>query len=254
MVKETIKASNFNLSSYLKRIRYEGDVKCDIATLSNLMRSQLQSVPFENTEVQAGEIPSLEGDDIVEKIIFQNHGGYCYEINGLFAMALNEIGFEWYFAGARPMLYPTRRPKTHLVVIVDIDNENYLCDTGFGGYGLREPLKIQKGEVVQGGDVFRLEQEGSEYILSALVQDEWQKQYGFALRSQEWIDFSLANYFNATNPNSIFTQKRLAMMQTPKGRKILVDNELKLIENGKLSKLEVNYEEALLKYFNVKPY
>lgn len=38
-------------------------------------------------------------------------------------------------------------------------------------------------------------------------------------------------------------------MQTPNGRKILVDNELKLIEEGKLDNLEVDYESALKEYF-----
>jgi hypothetical protein len=40
-------------------------------------------------------------------------------------------------------------------------------------------------------------------------------------------------------------------MQTPNGRKILVDNELKLIEEGKLELLKVDYEGALKEYFGL---
>lgn len=93
-----------------------------------------------------------------------------------------------------------------------------------------------------------------EYVVSSLVQDEWQRQYGFALQPQEFLEFSLANYFNATHPDTIFTQKKLAIMQTPKGRKILVDNELKLIEDGKLERLEVDYASALKEYFGLAPF
>jgi N-hydroxyarylamine O-acetyltransferase len=105
--------------------------------------------------------------------------------------------------------------------------------------------------VIQDGDRFGLELIDGEYVLSSLVQDEWQREYGFALQPQEWIEFSLANYFNATHPDTIFTQKKLAIMQTPDGRKILVDNELKLIEEGKLERLEVDYEGALKEYFGL---
>ena len=249
-----MKATNFNLTDYLSRIGYNGAVSNDLTTLTQLVQKQLRSIPFENTEVQAGRIPSLTPEDIYTKIITNRRGGYCYEINGIFAMALTALQFEWYFAGARPMFYPMRRPKTHMVVIVRVDGRDYLCDTGFGGYALRAPIEIVEGEAVQDGDRFGLELIDGEYVLSSLVQDEWQRQYGFALQPQEWIEFSLANYFNATHPDTIFTQKKLAIMQTPNGRKILVDNELKLIEEGKLERLEVDYEGALKEYFGLESF
>ena len=247
-----MKSENFNLFDYLSRIGYEGSVANNIATLGKLVAKQLQNIPFENTEVQAGRIPSLIVEDIYTKIVTNRRGGYCYEVNGLFAMALSDIGFEWHFAGARPMFYPTRRPKTHMVVIVRVEGRDYLCDTAFGGHTLRAPMLIEEGEITQDGDHFRLELLDSEYVLSALVQGEWQRQYGFAVQPQEWIDFSLANYFNATHPDTIFTQKKLATMQTPMGRKILVNNELKLIEDGKLEVIEVDYDTALKEYFGLE--
>lgn len=245
-------ASNFSLLNYLRRISFHGETRPDLITLTALMGAQLQSVPFENTEVQAGRIPSLIPEEITTKIVTNNRGGYCYEVNGLFAMALTTIGFEWYFAGARPMFYPERRPKTHMVVIVMIEGENYLCDTGFGGYGLREPLKvIDAVEMEQNGDRFRLELMDGEYVLKTLVAGTWTPQYGFALIPQEWIEFSLANHFNATHPDTIFTQKKLAVMQTPTGRKILVDSTLKIIEHGIVTETAVDYSSAALEYFKI---
>jgi len=247
-------SSNFSLPDYLNRINYRGQTFADLTTLTALMSHQLQCVPFENTTVHAGNIPSLIPEDIYSKIVIDRRGGYCYEVNGLFAMALTAIGFEWYFAGARPMFYPTRRPKTHMVVVVVIDGQNYLCDTGFGGYGLREPIPIEhKQHANQNGDHFSLELRNGEYVLTSLVNDEWVPQYGFALLPQEWIEFSLANYFNATSPDTIFTQKRLAVMQTATGRKILMDNSLKIIENGTTTISEVDYTSAAQEYFGLLP-
>jgi len=39
-------------------------------------------------------------------------------------------------------------------------------------------------------------------------------------------------------------KKKIAVMQTPKGRKILLDDELKIIENGVMQKQIVRYEEC----------
>ncbi len=245
-------ASNFSLKNYLNRINYAGKIQADLKTLNALMSHQLQSVPFENTEVQAGRIPSLVLEDIYAKIVTDKRGGYCYEVNGLFAMALSAIGFEWYFIGARPMFYPSRRPKTHMVIVVILDGESYLCDTGFGGYGLREPLKVVETLAAeQNGDQFRLAFIDEEFVLSSLVNEEWMPQYGFALSQQEWIEFSLANYFNATHPETIFTQKKLAIIQTPTGRKILVDNSLKIIDQGITTVSEVEYFSAAKEQFGL---
>ncbi|MBD3790764.1 MAG: arylamine N-acetyltransferase [Campylobacterales bacterium] len=249
-----MRASNFNLADYLSRIGYEGSVDTTLATLTRLVQKQLRTVPFENTEVQAGRIPSMVPEEIVDKVLTRRRGGYCYEINGIFSMALSAIGFEWYFAAARPMFYPVRRPRTHMIVIVRIEGRDYLCDTAFGGYALRAPMMIEEGDVVQDDDHLRLELIDGEYVLSSLVQERWQHQYGFTMQPQEWIEFTLANYYNATHPDTIFTQKRLAILQTTTGRKILMENELKCIEEGKSEHLEVDYNTALKEHFGLEPW
>ena len=246
-------AENFSLHHYFERIGYRGDPRPDLNTLRTLMRSQLHSVPFENSVVQAGEIPSLVPEDIYRKIVTDGRGGYCYEVNALFSMALEAIGFSWYFVGARPMFYPQRRPKTHMVVAVVLEDATYLCDTGFGGYGLRAPLPIADGsEASEDGEAFRLRLQKGEYVLESLVNGSWCPQYGFALCEQEWIEFTLANHFNATHPETIFTQKKLAVIQTPTGRKILMDDRLKTIENGVVNEEHVDYSQAAFEHFGLR--
>lgn len=245
-----MKAENFSLDGYFERIGFSGSVNQDLNTLEMMMRAQLCSVAFENTEVQAGRIPSLKPEDIVKKIVYDGRGGYCYELNGLFAMALETIGLEYYFAAARPMTYPERRPKTHMVVIVGLGDDKYLCDCGFGGYGLRAPINIAENtEDERIGERFFLQLSNGEYILSTQITGEKTAQYAFADTQQEWIEFGLANYFNATHPNTIFTQKKLAIIQTENGRKLLVDEKLKTIEDGLITEETVDYDEAFKKYF-----
>ena len=64
-----MKADNFTLEKYFSRIAYHGNTDTDIATLTEIMRCQLFSVPFENIDIQAGKIVSLVSEEIVEKIL-----------------------------------------------------------------------------------------------------------------------------------------------------------------------------------------
>ncbi|EPW3921824.1 arylamine N-acetyltransferase family protein [Enterobacter sichuanensis] len=240
---------NFDISSYFKRINYSGPVAADTATLHALMRHQLFSVPFENLDVQAGKIVSLALDDIADKVLKKGRGGYCYEVNGLFAMALAALGIPYRFVAARPMFYPVRRPKTHMALIAEVENRQWLCDLGFGSYGIRAPMALDTLDVdiTQDFDTFRLSRSAEgEYLLQAKVEGEWARQYGFDLTPQEWIDFVPANYLNSTHPDAIFVQKLVVVQHRPEGRQILLGDMLKTItangtETQRLAKEEILY-------------
>lgn len=231
-------ADNFSLTHYLDRIGHHGAVRPDLAGVTELMRCQLHAVPFENLDVQAGKGVSLKSEDIVAKIVQRRRGGYCYEVNGLFALALTALGVSWRFVGCRPMTYPMRRPRTHMALLVRLDGEEWLCDTGFGSYGLRAPIRLgSMGEVRQDDDVFELlpangYEYGHEYVLRAKVEGEWANQYGFDLSPHEWIDFLPANWLNSTHPETLFTQHRVVTRQTPQGRITLFDDRLKTVTHG----------------------
>ncbi len=70
-----MKADNFTLEKYFSRIAYHGRTDKDVATLTEIMRCQLFSVPFENLDIQAGKIISLVPEEIVEKILSRRRGG-----------------------------------------------------------------------------------------------------------------------------------------------------------------------------------
>ncbi len=231
----------FQLDAYLRRIGVPIDspLSASVETVRRLMVAQLRSVPFENLDVQAGKIVSLQAADIVHKIVGSagsaRRGGYCYEVNALFAMALQALGISYQFVFCRPMFYPMQRPKTHMALLVKVEGTSLLCDLGFGSYGLRAPIALDSVNLPQQQDYdsFRLLQPTpGQYVLQALIQGEWANQYGFDLYPAEWIDFMPANYLNSTHPDTIFVQKYLVIQQHATGRTMLVGNELKRSSAG----------------------
>ncbi len=224
----------FNLTDYCQRIGFVGALRADIETVQALMQHQLRSVPFENLDVLAGKPISLDPADIVAKIIGQRRGGYCYEVNGVFAMALQALGIAYQFVAARPMFYSVKRPRTHMALLVTLDGVEWLCDLGFGSYGIRAPLRLDVLEtpVMQGYDTFMLSEESGDIVLKAQVEGVWAKQYGFNRCAVEWIDFAPANWLNSTHPDAVFTQKPLIVVFTADGRNILFGDSFKQVEAG----------------------
>lgn len=240
-------AENFKLEDYLQRIGYHQKPARDLATLVGLMRAQLFSVPFENLDVQAGKIVSMVREDIVDKIVYRRRGGYCYEVNGLFAMALTALGFDYTLVGARPMFYPMRWAKTHMVLVVNLDGEEWLCDAGFGSFGIRAPLSLAKAEQViqQDDDFFKISKSDERnFIMQARVDGDWVNQYTFDLYPHEWVDFYPANFFNSRHPDTVFVQKLLVVKHSEQGRYILLGNRLKVIEKGITSVRELSDKEV----------
>lgn len=243
-------ASNFQLQDYLQRIEFPHTVRADLASLRAVMRHQLFSIPFENTEVQAGKVPSLVPEDIVHKLVVERRGGYCYEVNGLFAMVLQALGVPYYFVAARPMFYRVRRPRTHMAVVATLNDEPWLFDLGFGSHRIRAPMSLQRlGEsVAQDGDAFMLSRtEDGEFLLRARVDDQWHNQNSFAATPVEWVDFGPMNWLNATHPDAVFVQKLLVIRHHEAGRTVLLGNMLKSVEQGHTTQRTVaNHEVATL--------
>lgn len=230
-----MKAGNFDLQAYFNRIGFGGDGAADVAILREMMRCQLYTVPFENLDVQAGKVVSLVPEEVYSKIVKRRRGGYCYEVNGVFAMALDALGVPYRFVAARPMTYSVRRPRTHMAIVANIGDERWLFDLGFGSYGIREPLNLEwlDRDIPQGTDAFRLtgSAEG-EYLLQLVCKGKRSNLYEFNLSPQEWVDFEPANYLNSTHPDSIFVRSLMVVLQTPTGKKVLHGERFRVVSEG----------------------
>ena len=233
-------------SAYLARIGYEGALTPSIETLQSLHRAHVMTVPFENLDIHLGRPISLDPADLFRKIVVDRRGGYCFELNGLFALLLEDVGFAVTRLAAR-VLYGAEgvRPRSHQLLRVQLGEAAWIADVGFGGNGLLEPLRMADGQVEQQGtDRFRLvAQEREGYLLQCDMDRVWTNLYSFALDSWLPIDYTFANYYHSHSPDSLFMQRRICTMPTPEGRTTLMDNLLKLRGREGTQELEVTSED-----------
>jgi N-hydroxyarylamine O-acetyltransferase len=85
---------NPSLAAYLHRIGFTGAARADWPTLQRLHRLHLAAIPYENLDVQLQRRVGFDLDAIHRKLVLERRGGWCYEMNGLFAWALEQIGFR----------------------------------------------------------------------------------------------------------------------------------------------------------------
>ena len=82
------------LIAYLRRIGVERPPVLDETALGVLHRAHLMAVPFENLSIHLDEPISLDEGDLIGKIVTRRRGGFCYELNGAFALLLQALGAQ----------------------------------------------------------------------------------------------------------------------------------------------------------------
>ncbi len=83
-----------DIQSYISRIGLSQPPEPTLKGLEQLMKAHLYSVPFENIDVVTGNYINLNTDQFYEKIVQRKRGGFCYELNGLFNLLLNQLGYK----------------------------------------------------------------------------------------------------------------------------------------------------------------
>lgn len=241
--------SPIDISAYLDRIRVTQKPSVDLGFLKAVHRQHVFQVPFENLDIHLEREISLAPSDLFDKIVRRKRGGYCFELNGLFQFLLEALGFQVYSTAAR-VLFGTEAipPKSHRLLIVTVDGEDWVVDVGFGVFGLIEPIPLKTGiEHRQFADRFRLERDPRLGFVFQTYQDgSWLSQYAFTTDLHYPVDFMFASYYHSHSPQSIFTQKRICQLPTPEGRKRLDDRTLSLSINGLSRKVVIESEQEFL--------
>lgn len=223
------------LDGLLQRTKLDKLPADPLERLKLLHRAIVSQIPFENIAVLEGKPISLELSDLSEKIIRQGRGGYCFELNFLFAAALEEL--EYQFERLIGRVWVGGRPDpaiTHMALRVTINGLQYLCDVGFGAYGLQEPMPWQLGQVTeQLPDRFKLSlTESGELQFSGLVDGNWIRLYNLLVCPVQPQDYLPANHYTSTHPNSHFTRSPLVAVRTNGGRLTLREKTFRQVVDG----------------------
>lgn len=244
-----------NVDRYLKRIGIDHIKGADMDTLSQLQLQHMLHIPFENLDVMHHVWVPLDVRENYKKIVLNNRGGFCYELNGLFSWLLKSSGFDTQFISGT-----ISRPDgswategSHATQIVYLE-QPYLVDVGFGDSARRPiPLSGEIREDVSGRyRIFKVREHI--YDLKREEDDEWDTLFRFDTTPKALADLEAVSHINQTSPKSHFTQKEMVTLATLEGRVTFSGDSLIITHNGKKEKTDVSVEEkafVLAKYFNI---
>jgi N-hydroxyarylamine O-acetyltransferase len=223
-----------DVPAYLNRIGYDGALEPTVNTLCALHRQHMLTVPFENLDIHQGRRIVLDPERLVEKVVRQRRGGFCYELNGAFATLLAAAGFRVTLLSARVSNKQGQLSPEfdHLALRVDLE-EPWLADVGFGD-GFVEPLRLASQiEQRDPAGRFRLIKAGERWRLERRhPEEDWRRQYDFSLRPRRLSEFSDRCRYHQTSPKSHFKRNRICSLATPDGRVTLSGLRLIVSSNG----------------------
>lgn len=210
-----------DIQTYLGRIGYRGPLTVSAETLRALQVAHLQTVPFENLSIHAHQPIVLDDEALFDKVVARRRGGFCYELNGLFAALLRALGFPVAMLSAGVARADgTFSPEfDHMALLVTLE-ERWLADVGFGD-SFRDPLRLdERGEQPEGPRSFRIDEDGDHLVLLKRdgAGEPWQPQYRFTLQPYEYADYADMCHFHQTSPESHFTRQTVCSLATPEGR------------------------------------
>jgi N-hydroxyarylamine O-acetyltransferase len=203
-----------DLVRYCKRIGFDGVPRRDLATLQQLHRLHPQAIPFENLDSWLGRAVSLEPAAVFDKLVTRQRGGYCFEHNLLFREVLETLGFQVRGLAARVVWNLPEGfmlPRTHMLLLVNVDDRRVIADVGFGGLTLTAPLELDNDAAqLTPHESFRIAIDGEHHVLEASVAGSWQALYRFGLEEQMPADYAMANWYVGMHPQSRFVLQLIA--------------------------------------------
>lgn len=219
--------SEGDLRAYFDRIGFDGEARADRMTLASIVRAHAASIPFENLNPLLGLPVELSPGALIDKLVRQRRGGYCFEHNGLLAAVLTTIGFDITPLAARVLWNQSEdavAPRTHMLLLVQLQDGTVVADVGFGGAVCTGLLDLV-ADVAQDTphERFRFIRVDGEWRQQIEIGSEWRTTYRFDLSPQLPIDYELANWWTSSNPNSHFTFS-LAAARSPSGRRLALRN------------------------------
>jgi N-hydroxyarylamine O-acetyltransferase len=244
--------------AYLRRLGLERAERPSLPFLTRLQRRHLLRVPFENLDIFWGRPFPLEVQRAYSKVVELRRGGFCYELNALFASALSALGFQVSLLSARVWRKADRSwgPEfDHLSLAVTLD-QTYLVDVGFGDC-FRGPMPLST--VVQ-SDVsgnYRLVQGEwpDELVLEHAVRDHWRSLYRVSHEPKALQAFAGMNAWHQTSATSPFTGHAVFTLARPWGRVTLTNRNAIETRRGRIHRVRLKpgeLEHRLKRLYGVR--
>ncbi|MBQ8217399.1 MAG: arylamine N-acetyltransferase [Oscillospiraceae bacterium] len=241
------------VEKYFKRIGLEmpETIVPDGQLLKKLHFAHCTTVPYENLDIIRGIPLRLDDEGLYQKVVEEGKGGYCFELNGLFAWLLRELGYKVTEYASRYLRGESSIPmRRHRVLRVEATDGVYCADVGIGEVCPRYPLKLVEGlEQPQFDECYRFDKdEFLGWVLMDYYKGQWRQFYSFTEEPQLPQDYVALSCYCEKHPDSPFIHAEMFSLKTATGRITLDGNVYKEFKDGEVTVKELREDEMPAAY------
>jgi len=201
-----------NFNPYFKKLNIDHKPP-SLELVKALQKKHIATFSFNNIAVLLGKPISLGIEDIFEKIVRKNLGGYCFEHNALMYEVLKSLGFNVRILVAKVLNnQDVDSPRTHRITLLEWENEQYIVDVGFGSTTPPVVLNINNKEE-EGYKIVPLDNEI--YQLELRKEDGYFICYRFDLAKYTEADCVMGNFYSSQHPNAVFVNNFVVSLILP---------------------------------------
>ncbi len=224
-----------------------------LAALGRLQRAHLYSVPFETLWINGAPGGDADGpgldlalDHLYEKVVERGYGGFCFELNGLFAWLLRTLGYD--AERVAGMVLPEEgspSPANHHCIVVTLDRP-YLVDVGTGIPNPRRPVPLDGERVTdERGVTWRVVDSDRPDCRARLEYRDapdgegWRTRYVLDPEPRRLSYFAATCDHLARAPESPFVGDPVVFDRTPDGHRELSAEALTVVADGERTETPV---------------
>ena len=202
-----------NFEAYFKRLNIDPQT-LSLELVGALQKKHISTFSFNNIAVLLKKPISLDIEDIFEKIVTKNLGGYCFEHNALMYEVLKSLGFTVRILVAKVLNnQDIDSARTHRITLLEWEDEQYIVDVGFGTLTPTLVLKINNNKEEEGYRVVSFAH--NIYQLELLKENDYFVLYRFDLAQYSEADCIMGNFYSSKHPNAVFVNNFVISLILP---------------------------------------
>ncbi|MCX5195867.1 arylamine N-acetyltransferase [Streptomyces sp. NBC_00249] len=225
------------IAAYLRRLGIADPGAPSVEGLFALQRAHLERISYDNVDVQLGRPPAID-PELSARRFAAGRGGYCFHLNGGFALLLETLGYEVtrHVGGVCAEADSREVGGGHLVLTVRVGGTAYWVEAGLGD-GPYEPLPLREGAYEQSGFGYAMERleplEGEGPGWSFLTPAGHMPRVNFRDAPATTADFEAMHTWLSTSEDSPFVRTFALLRRDAEGADILRGRVLSRVEPAK---------------------
>jgi N-hydroxyarylamine O-acetyltransferase len=223
----------------------------DIKTLddiSQLVQRHLATFNFTSIKVLLHNELSLENDFLIQKIVVEKQGGYCFEHNKLMFEVLQYLGFEVTALFGRVLLNrDINVPQTHRITLLKYNDDFYIVDVGFGALSPSLPIKFGKVSTTtsQNTEYLITDYKDNKLALQIVKDKAYFTLYSFDLQRYHDNDFEMGHFYSHQHPKANFVNNFVISKIYHDKVHSIVNNRYQIIQKSKTEVIMIKNEAQL---------